>query len=131
MGNGKQIALTDENLDRLVAFLSHELEQPDLAEQIPNGAHLFYGSYADAALTQANLQLVSQTLLGMILGYVQDAPLAMLFEYAPGRQTVIDLLDEAQKRRARLLVAGFQEQSQHDMAATIRARVPADVLAMV
>ncbi len=129
MGNGEQIALTDENLDRLATFLSRELEQPDLAEQIPNGAHLFYGSYANAALTQANLQLVSQTLLGMILGYIQDAPLVMLFEYAPGRQVVIDLLDEAQKDRARLFIAGFQE-SQHDMVLRISERVPADVMAM-
>jgi len=37
--------LTDKNLDRLVDFLNLELGKSSLAEQIPNGAHIFHGSY--------------------------------------------------------------------------------------
>jgi hypothetical protein len=125
MGDNNQASLTDDNLDRLAEFLSRELEQPTLAAQIPNRAHLFYGAYDDAALTQANLQLVSKTLLGIILGYVEDAPLIMLFEYEPGKQMVIDLSDEAQKGKARTFVEGFQEQSQHEMAIKVGALAPA------
>ena len=125
MEKDNQASLTDKNLDRLAEFLTRELEQPTFAAQIPNGAHLFYGSYDDTALTQANLQLVSKALLGMTLGYVEEAPLVMMFEYEPGRQTVIDLSDEAQKDKARMFVEGFQEQSQHEMVVKINGLVPA------
>jgi len=125
MERNNQASLTDKNLDRLAEFLNCELEQPTLAAQIPNGAHLFYGSYSDATLTQDNLQLVSKTLLGITLGYIKDAPLIMMFEYGPGKQTVIDLLGEAQKDRARMFIAGFQEQSQYEMVVRINELVSA------
>ena len=119
MGKDNQASLTDRNLDRLAEFLNRELEQPTLATQIPNGAHLFYGSYNDTTLTQANLQLVSKALLGMTLGYVEDAPLVLMFEYEPGRQVAIDLSDEAQRDKARKFVEEFQEQSRHEMVVKI------------
>ena len=125
MGENNQISLTDENLDHIAEFLNRELEQSTLAAQIPNGAHIFHGLHNDTALTQANLQLVSKILLGMTLGYVEDAPLMMVFEYKPGRQTVIDLSDEVQKDKARMFVEGFQEQSLHDMVVKINGLVPA------
>ena len=125
MGKNNQTGLTDVNLDRLAEFLSRELEQPTLAAQIPNGAHIFHGSHADTALTQGNLQLISKILLGMTLGYVEDAPLLMVFEYEPGRQMVIDLSGEVQKDKARTFIEGFQEQSRHEMVVKINELVPA------
>lgn len=125
MERSNRVNLTDENLDRLAEFLNRELEQPTLAARIPNGAHIFHGSRDDTALTQANLQLVSKILLGMTLGYVEDAPLILVFEYPPGKQVVIDLSDEAQKGRARTFVAGFQRQSWREMVVKINELVPA------
>ena len=125
MKGSNQIDLTGKNLDRLVEFLDREMEQSTLAAQIPNGAHIFHGSHNDTTLTQANLQLVSTILLGMTLGYVEDAPLMMVFEYKPGKQTVIDLSDEVQKDKVRTFVEGFQEQSQYEMTVKINELVPA------
>ena len=123
MGERNQASLTDRNLDRLAEFLGCELEQPTLATRIPSGAHIFHGSHKDTALTQANLRLVSKILLGMILGYVESAPLVMVFEYKPGRQMVVDLSDEVSK--ARMFVEGFQEQSRHEMVVKLNELVPA------
>lgn len=112
-------SLTDKNLDRLADLLTSQLEDSTLAEQIPNGAHIFYGSYSDTDLTQANLKLASKVLLSMSLGYVDDAPLVMIFEHAPGQQTVIDLSGELEKGKVRTFIERFQEQSQQDMAVRI------------
>jgi type IV pilus biogenesis protein CpaD/CtpE len=117
--------LTDVNLDRLAGFLSRELERSTLAAKIPSGAHIFHGARDDVALTQSNLQLVSKILLGMALGYVEDAPLMMVFEYEPGMQTVIDLSDDVQKDRVRAFVEGFQEQNRREMVVRINELVPA------
>ncbi len=125
MGKNNQVSLTDKNLDRLAEFLNRELEHPALAAQIPNGAHIFQGSYNDTALTRANLQLVSKILLGMTLGYVENAPLVMVFEYKPGRQTVINLSDEVRKGKVRTFVERFQEQSRHEMVVEINELVSA------
>lgn len=124
MRKDNQISLTDKNLDCLSEFLSCELKQPTLAAQIPNKAHLFYGSYNDSSLTQANLRLVSKTLIGMTLGYVEDAPLVMMFEYKHGKQMVIDLLDEMGKAKNRAFIEEFQKQSQHEMVVKINELVP-------
>ena len=121
---GNLTDLTAVSLDRLAEFLSRELEQSSLAAKIPAGAHIFYGARDDAALTQANLELVSKILLGMTLGYVEDAPLIMVFEYGPGTQTVVDLSDDVQKERVRAFVAGFQERSRREMAVKIDELVP-------
>jgi len=124
MERNNQTDLTDKNLDRLTKFLSCAIDQPTLAARIPNGAHIFHGSYDDKALTQDNLQLVSKILLGMTLGYVEDAPLMMVFEYEHGRHSVIDLSDEILKDKARTFIEGFQEQSRHEMVDKINELVP-------
>ena len=125
MRRNNQVGLTEKNLDQLAEFLSHELEQPALAAQIPDGAHIFHGSCNDTTLTQANLQLASKTLLGMTLGYIEDAPLVMVFEYQPGRRTVVDLSSKAQRGSARAIVERFQERSQREMIVRINELVPA------
>ncbi len=117
--------LTDVNLDHLSKFLSHELEQPTLATRIPSGAHIFYGARDDVALTQANLQLVSKVSLGMALGYTEDAPLMMMFEYGPGMQTVVNLSNAVQKDRVHTFIAGFQEQHKREPVVRINESVPA------
>jgi hypothetical protein len=118
MGNRKS-SLTDKNLDRLAEFLNRELERPNLAAQIPGGAHIFHGSYSDAMLTEGNLKLATNILLGMTLGYVEEAPLVMIFEYKPGQETLIDLSSEAYKQKARSFIETFREQSQREMAVKI------------
>lgn len=125
MRKNSQISLTEKNLDQLAQFLNQELEQPTLAAQIPGGAHIFHGSYRDDELTQANLELASKILLGMALGYVEDALLVMVFEYEPDRQTVIDLSGQLEKDRVQLFIETFQEQSKQDMTAKINATLAA------
>ncbi len=114
----EQASLTDKNLDRLADLLNQRLAEPGLFEQIPDGAHVFHGSFHDAALTQANLKLANKILLGMILGYVEESPLVMVFEHKPGKKIVIDLSSEAQKGRVQQFIEMFQEQSQQE--ATVR-----------
>lgn len=112
--------LTDRNLDRLSNLLIQQLEDPTIADQIPNGAHIFHGSNDDMALTQDNLQLAARILLGMTVGYVDDAPLVMVYEHKPGQQMVVDLSGELQKDRALTFVEEFQEQNQEEMNVKIR-----------
>jgi len=112
-------SLTDKNLDRLADFLNRELEGPGLAEQIPDGAYIFHGSYNDAALTQANLELASKIFLGMTLGYIEDAPVMMIFEYKAGKQTIIDLSSKAQKAKVQQFIEMFQEQSRQDITGKV------------
>lgn len=111
--------LTSKNLDRLSDFLNRELENPTLASQIPAGAHLFHGSYRDTDLTQSNLHLATKILLGMTLGYVEEAPLMMVFEHKRGKQTLLDLSETLQKEQAQAFIGRFQKQSQKKMTAKI------------
>ncbi|GEM_PF-1063202 len=104
--------ITDKNLDRLAHLLIDEMGAPSLSDRIPDGAHLFHGAYDDLSLTNANLDLASKTLLGMILGYVEPAALCMVFERASGEKSVINLSDEAYKARAQAFVELFRKQSQ-------------------
>ncbi len=97
MDNNNQ-SLTDKNLDRLTDFLDQSLKDPTLAAQMPDRAHLFYGSYNDADLTQDNLKMATKILLGMTLGYVEDAPLVMVFEHKSDKQTLLDLSGDEQKQ---------------------------------
>jgi len=110
-----QIGLTDKNLDRFTEFLSSELERPNRGEQIPEGAHIFHGSSFDTALTQANLKLAGKILLGMTLGYVEEAPLVMVYEYQPGKQILIDLSIDELKGKVQEFIETFQEQSQDNV----------------
>lgn len=114
------VNLTDKNLDRLAGLLNQMLAQPVLAAQIPTGSHIFYGAYNDLALTQKNLALASKILLGMALGYVEDAPLMMVFERNANEQTVIDLSVMLQTRQAQTWIEKFQKQSQRDMTTKLK-----------
>jgi len=120
-----QTSVTDKNLDRLAALLNREIERSDLAERIPDGAHIFYGSYNDSALTQSNLKLVSKILLGMTLGYVDEAPLVMVYEYKASQQTVVDLSTAAQKGQVQKFIESFQEQSRQNLTVRLDALLAA------
>jgi hypothetical protein len=111
--------LTSKNLDRLTDFLNQELENPTLSSQIPEGAHIFHGSYNDTDLTQGNLELATKILLGMTLGYVEEAPLIMLFEQEQGKQTLLDLSETLEKEQAQAFIGRFQKQNQKKMSAKI------------
>ncbi len=115
MGTNSRISVTDKNLDRLATFLQREIERPFLATQIPDRAHIFHGAYDDNDLTQANLKLAANTLLGMMLGYVEEAPLVMVFEYNAGKKTVVDLASDTHKKKARTVIQSFREQSQREL----------------
>lgn len=119
MRRNRSNTLTNKNLDRLAEFLSRELEQPNLAEQIPSGAHLFHGSYSDTKLTENNLKLATNILLGMTLGFVEEAPLMMIFEKSSGQETLIDLSSEVYKKKVKKFVETFREKSQREMAVKI------------
>lgn len=105
-----QALSTDKNFDRLAELLDRETKTPDLAKQIPDGAHLFHGAYNDEALTRTNLKLASKILLGMALGYVEEAPLMMVFEQKPGEFKVIDLITQVQKQRVQMLITSLQDE---------------------
>lgn len=107
---------TDQSIDRLGDFLLREMETPSLAAQIPDGAHLFHGAYNDAELTQQSLKLAGDVLLGMLLGYVEDAPLLMLYEYQPKREKLIDLSSDAHKQSALNVLTSFREANLHGTA---------------
>ncbi len=111
--------LTNKNLDRLADFLHKELTAPSLATEIPTGAHLFHGSYKDVALTQGNLELASNLLLGMTLGYVDDAPLIMLFEQENGEQFLLDLSATISPKQATAFINQFHQQTQQRVAAKL------------
>ena len=117
--------ITDKNLDLLADFLTRELEQPNLTEQIPDGAQIFHGSYNDTDLTQTNLKRAMRMLVGMALGFLEESPLMMIFEYRPGQQMVIDLSSEEQKREIDIFIEAFQAKSQQHIAVTINKMVEA------
>lgn len=119
MSKNNDSNLTDKNLDRLADFLNQELAHPTLGSQIPDGAHIFHGSSHDKELTQGNLNLATKLLLGMTLGYVEEAPLVMLFEYGRGKQTVVNLSETIQKQYVQTFIGQFQQQSQKKMRAKI------------
>lgn len=106
----KQALSADKNFDRLVELLDREIKMPDLAKQIPNGAHILHGAYNDAALTRTNLKLASKILLGMALGYVEEAPLVMVFEQKPGQFKIVDLITQLQKQRVQMLITSLQDE---------------------
>jgi hypothetical protein len=121
MGRNNHTDLTDKNLDRLADFLTSEMAAPTVSDRNPDGAHLFHGAYNDLSLTNSNLDLASEVLLGMILGYVEPAPLTMVFERAPGQNTVIDLSDEISKQRAEAFIELFRRDSQRSAVDRISA----------
>ena len=120
MSKNNNSDLTSKNLDQLAEFLTWELEDGNLSSQIPDGAHIFYGSYNDSDLTQSNLKLASKILLGMTLGYVEDAPLMMVYEQAQGERTLFDLSEMLQKQQAQAFIGRFEQQNQKKMSARIK-----------
>lgn len=123
MKTNSQISITDKNLNRLAEFLGGEIKQSVFAAQIPNGAHLFHGGYNDTSLTQANFKIATNIMLGMTLGYVEEAPLVMIFEYKPGKKTLIDLSAEIYQRQAYTFIETFREQSRQELTTKINELV--------
>jgi hypothetical protein len=111
MKENSQPDLTSQNLDELNDFLAQQLKGAGLAGEIPEGAHLFYGSATNKKLTRANLELAARVLLGMTLGYIEDAPLTMIYKQRSGHQIAFDLSAMLSKEQARAMVLRFQEQS--------------------
>ncbi len=101
MIKNRQTTLTDQNLDRLSNILQGNMNQPGLIDSIPDRAHIFHGSAVDQSLTEKNLSLASQILLGIVLGYVEEAPLIMVFERNKDQYEVVDLSNDPQKKEAR------------------------------
>jgi hypothetical protein len=97
-----------------------EMEQSKLATQIPDGAHLFHGSYNDMELTQANIKMAASILIEMVLGLCAEAPLLMIFEHKPDQQTLIDLSTPGRKQAARTLLTAFQEQNRLEVVTEIK-----------
>ena len=116
---------TDKAIDRLGDFLLREMETPSLAAQIPDGAHLFHGAFDETALTQHSLELAGDVLLGMLLGYVEDAPLLMLYEYQPRREKLIDLSSDAHRQSALGVIRSFREANLLTVPDTIEQPIPA------
>lgn len=111
--------ITDKNLDRLAEFLAGVTENAALADNIPNGAHLFHGSFNDPVLTQANIELATSILMEMTLGISEESPLIMLFEHQPGQRAVIDLASTERKQKAQALIEAFREQSKLEVQTEI------------
>lgn len=104
--------LTTKNLDRLSNLLTNATSQQEILNEIPDGASIFHGSALDASLTEKNLHLASKILLGMILGYVEEAPLIMIYEKKKDTFQLIDLANELQKKQARRFISRFNDQNQ-------------------
>ena len=119
------LSSTDKAIDRLGDFLLREMETLALADQIPDGAHLFHGAFDDEDLTQHSLKLAGDILLGMLLGYVDDAPLVMLYEYQPKREALIDLSSDACKQGALNVISSCQEANLRAVYGTIEKLTPA------
>ena len=65
------------------------------------------------------MNLATKLLLGITLGYVEDAPLIMVFEHKNGKYVLIDLSETLQKKQAQAFIGRFQKQSQKKMATQI------------
>lgn len=110
---------TDKNLERLNRFLSREVGHSTISTEIPHGAHIFHGAYNDSSLTEANLKIATNIMLGMTLGYVEEAPLVMIFEYQPNQETLIDLSSEAHKKSTQVLIRTIQEKHQRELSSRL------------
>lgn len=102
---------TDATIDRFGDFLLNEMKQPALADQIPDGAHLFHGTFDAPELTQQSLKLAGDILLGMMLGYVEEAPLLLLYEFRPSQMRLVDLSSDTHRQRALDAIRSFQTTS--------------------
>lgn len=55
----------------------------------------------------------------MTLGYVEDAPLMMVFEHKAGKHILLDLSETVQKKQAQAFIGQFQKQNQKKATARI------------
>jgi hypothetical protein len=117
------ISLTARNLDRLAEFLSHQQSTVSLADQIPDGAHIFHGAYDDTELTQGNINLASKIALGMALGYVEEAPLIMLFENEQRKQVVLNLSTTIFRGQSEQVIETYQKRSRKKIASRLHLSV--------
>jgi hypothetical protein len=111
--------LTEKNLDRLADFLRRGQENLTLAGQLPDGAHIFHGAYDDADFTRANVNLASKIALGMALGYVDEAPLIMVFENEHGEYIVLNLSTAVFREQSHNLIESYQKQSHRKVASQL------------
>jgi hypothetical protein len=112
MVENKQTLVAMRAGERLAKFLSNELEQvTSLAPEIPDEATVFFGGYNDPELNQYQIKMAMEILISIILGTRENNPLRMVYEYAPGKFTVIDLASEERKQQARKLLVSFHEHS--------------------
>ena len=109
----------DQGLDQLAEFLENELHNPDISAEIPDGAHIFHGSHDDNTFTQENVAFASKTLLGMSLGYIENAPLFMIYRQENGRFIAINLSNDRQKETADTFIEEFQYKNQQTMTLQI------------
>lgn len=116
-----EISYTDSAIARLEDLLTGETEELALADQIPDGAHLFHGAFNAPDLTEQSLRLAGDILLGMMLGYVEEAPLILLYEHQPAQVRLVDLASHSHKERAREMIQTFQ---------TVNSRMAQDRLAL-
>lgn len=112
MTNNKESALVSKRIEKLNQFLSNELNgTTSLASQIPDQARLYYGTYNDPELTKADMDMAINSLISILLGIEKEVPLRMIYEYAPGKFTVIDLASEERKRQVQKSLIFLHEQS--------------------
>jgi len=64
-------------------------------------------------------------MLGMSLGYVDEAPLMMIFKYQENQNTLIDLYSQAYKRNTQNLIHSMREENQHQLSNKIEELVAA------
>lgn len=116
MAENNDIDLTAKNLDHLAEFLNDWQENQQLVDQIPDGAHIFHGAYDDSELTQENVNLASKIALGMALGYVEEAPLIMLFENEQQKQVVLNLSTTIFRGQSRQVIETYQRRNRKKIA---------------
>ncbi len=105
--------LINRGLDRFNQFVSNELAQiTHLAPQIPDQAFIFHGAYDDPELTQVEIKKAADLLVRIQLGVEEEAPVIIVFEYAPQQYRVIDFATEQRKRQAQEWLQTFRQQSQ-------------------
>lgn len=115
--------LTAKNLDRLAEFLNHQLGNAPLIDQIPDGAHIFQGAHDDNELTQQNVNLASKIALGMALGYVEEAPLIMLFADEQRKQIVLNLSATIFRGQSQQFIETYQKRSRKKVASRLHLSV--------
>ncbi|MCB0193677.1 MAG: hypothetical protein KDJ65_17145 [Anaerolineae bacterium] len=112
MAKNNQASLINRGLDKFSHFLSNELAQvTNLAAEIPDQAYIFHGSYNDPALTEVEIEKAADLLVRMQLGVEEEAPVIIVFEYAPQQYRIVDFATDQRKRQAQEWLQSFRQQS--------------------